>query len=159
MLEHLPLVDRTEWQPYAARLLSVGPDGTDDVLPALTEASNVLTAPDLAFLFADSVLSEVDISANIPELGGNRIAGAIDKLVISDDRVLAVDFKTNTIVPDSPALVPDGLLRQMGAYHSALQAIYPGRDVQTAILWTKTAQLMLLPHEIVRDALRLPTTS
>jgi len=36
----------------------------------------------------------------------------------------------------------------------ALQQIYPDRRVQTAVLWTNAAQLMLLPHEIVIQSLQ-----
>ena len=73
--------------------------------------------------------------------------GYIDRLVISDDKVLAVDFKSNREIPSSPAGTPEGILRQMGAYHEALQAIYPEREVNVAILWTRPAQLMKLSAE------------
>ena len=159
LLETLPGLDRADWPDYAARLLAIGENATDDTAAALSEATRILDAPHLSHLFGDHVLSEVDLSANLPELNGDRIAGAIDKLIVTEKTVLAVDFKTNAIVPQSPETVPEGLLRQMGAYHSALAAIYPDHDVQTAILWTRTADLMPLPHEIVRDALRRAATS
>jgi ATP-dependent helicase/nuclease subunit A len=54
---------------------------------------------------------------------------------------------------DRPGDTPEGLLRQMGAYAYALAAIYPGRTVETALLWTRTATLMPLPHDIVTAAL------
>ena len=38
-----------------------------------------------------------------------------------------------------PSAVPEGILRQMGAYRAALAAIWPDRRVETAILWTRTA--------------------
>ena len=75
------------------------------------------------------------------------------------DSVLAVDFKTNAGVPDAPDDVPEGLLRQMGAYAAALERVFPGRRIETAILWTRTATLMPLPHKTVTAALRAPPTS
>jgi ATP-dependent helicase/nuclease subunit A len=33
----------------------------------------------------------------------------------------------------------------MGAYAEMLGAIYPGREIATAILWSRTAMLMELP--------------
>jgi ATP-dependent helicase/nuclease subunit A len=57
-------------------------------------------------------------------------------------------------VPDGPADVPEGLLRQMGAYAEMLRAIYPGREIATAILWSRTAVLMELPDDLVTEALR-----
>ena len=71
--------------------------------------------------------------------------------------MLAVDFKTNATVPDTPAEVPAGLLAQMGAYAVALAQIYPDRRIDLAILWTRTATLMDLPHDIVMAAMH--TTS
>jgi ATP-dependent helicase/nuclease subunit A len=41
----------------------------------------------------------------------------------------------------------------MGAYRAALMAIWPDRQVGTAILWTRTATLMPLPDALVDAAL------
>ena len=77
-----------------------------------------------------------------------------EQLISSPSRVcLAVDFKSNRTIPDSATNCPEGLLRQMGAYAHALQAIYPDRTIETAILWTHAATLMLLPQDIVNAAL------
>jgi len=81
-----------------------------------------------------------------------QMLGVIDRLIVTQNRVLAVDFKTNSVVPASPAEVPQGLLAQMGAYLDALQQIYPSQSVDIAILWTKTATLMPLDHDIMRQA-------
>jgi ATP-dependent helicase/nuclease subunit A len=57
------------------------------------------------------------------------------------------------VVPDTPQSCPDGILRQMGAYHAALQQLYPEREIRLAILWTRNATLMHLPHDLVTDTL------
>jgi ATP-dependent helicase/nuclease subunit A len=156
LLEILPTVSRDTWPDTAARLLANGPDAaTGANLDALlTEAQGVLTEPALAHLFAPDVLAEVPISANIDALQNRRIHGTIDALVITPNTVLAVDFKTNRVVPDTPEACPDGLLRQMGAYAHALATIYPNRKIQTAFVWTRTATLMPLPHDLVSNALK-----
>ena len=41
----------------------------------------------------------------------------------------------------------------MGAYQLAVQEIYPDRQIQMEVLWTRTGELMRLPHDIVSDAL------
>ena len=76
-----------------------------------------------------------------------------DRLVVTPDEILAVDFKTNAVVPDTPNSVPDGILRQMGAYTHALAQIYPTKRIETAIVWTRTGHLMDLPAEITKTAL------
>ena len=116
----------------------------------LAEAVAVLSSPDLSDLFSPNALSEVAITAT---LQGQRIAGTIDRLVILTDRVIAVDFKSNKIVPRTVAEVPDGILRQMGAYAHALAQIYPDRRIETAIVWTSVPKLMHLDPETVRAAL------
>ncbi len=155
LLEHLPGRPPAQW-PALARNLLAGrfADASDTgIKEALAEAESVLGAPGLAGVFAPDALAEVDISANLPPLGGLRIQGSIDRLIVTPDRVLAIDFKTNATVPDTPGDVPDGILRQMGAYYAALAQIYPDRPVEIAILWTGSATLMRIPHDIVIRAL------
>jgi ATP-dependent helicase/nuclease subunit A len=147
LLEHLPGQPPQDWPQLAQNLLQDAPDSA----ALLAEAQAVLTQPSLAPVFAKETLAEVPISA---DLDGQRLHGVIDRLIVSPDRVLAVDFKTNATVPQSPQHCPDGLLRQMGAYAHALAQIYPDRVVDTALLWTRTATLMPLPHDLVTAALQ-----
>ena len=79
--------------------------------------------------------------------------GTIDRLVITPDHVLAIDFKSNAVVPRSEAEVPEGILRQMGAYAAALRLIWPERRGETAGLWTRTGVLMPLGPARVAAAL------
>lgn len=161
LLEFLPQVPASDWPATAARLLSTGAEAATgaELSLLLDEAAKVLTRPSLQPLFAADALAEVAVSANLDALQGRRIHGVIDRLVLSDDRVLAVDFKTNALVPDGPAACPEGILRQMGAYAEALRAVYPDRRIETAILWTRTATLMPLPHDLVKQALETTTTA
>ncbi|EBA17032.1 ATP-dependent DNA helicase, UvrD/Rep family protein [Roseobacter sp. SK209-2-6] len=146
LLEHLPLLPPEQWQERATALLS----GVHDQKELLDEASAVLLARDLEHVFAPDSLAEVAITA---DLGQHKLYGIIDRLVITSDYVLAVDFKSNATTPKSAGDCPDGLLRQMGAYAHALGQIYPDKEIRTAIIWTRMAQLMMLPHEVVTDAL------
>jgi ATP-dependent helicase/nuclease subunit A len=79
--------------------------------------------------------------------------GRVDRLVVEPGRVLIIDFKSNQAVPDSPEAVPEGILRQMGAYRAALRQIWTDREVETAVLWTRRARLMPLPAPLVDAAL------
>ena len=155
LLEHLPGVAPEARPDLATALLAFGEDAAaePEARQLAAEVGRLVDDPELSDLFGPDSLAEVDITAALPELGRTRIHGAIDRLVIGPDRVLAVDFKTNRVVPTGPDDVPEGLLRQMGAYLSALRQIYPGRRVDVALLWTATGTLMPLPHDIVMDAL------
>ena len=124
---------------------------TPDNVAAQQEAIRVLTDPALRFLFASRWLSEVSVTA---DLGREKLAGKIDHLLFEPGRILAIDFKTNRTVPASAEDVPEGILRQMGAYLHALQQIYPGQSIETGIVWTNVPLFMPLPHETVMRALR-----
>lgn len=138
LLEHLPDADPAEWPALARRLLEDAPDSDD----LLAEARPVLMAPHLAPIFAPGTLAEVAVTA---EFEGQRLSGTIDRLVVEPDRVLAVDFKSNRIVPDKAQDIPDGIRRQLAAYAAALAQVYPDRRIEVAVLWTRTATLMPVP--------------
>ncbi|MGO4914625.1 double-strand break repair helicase AddA [Pseudogemmobacter sp. W21_MBD1_M6] len=160
LLEHLAAYPQPDWPRLAQDILSTGEDISDptEAGQLMVEATRVLTDTGLAHLFTPDALTEVDISAALPELAGARILGAIDRLIIGDDRVLAIDYKSNQSVPATAGDVPHGILAQMGAYAAALSQIFPEREVQTAILWTTSATLMPLPHNMVSAALRSSAT-
>ncbi|MBD3765681.1 MAG: double-strand break repair helicase AddA, partial [Rhodobacterales bacterium] len=145
LLEHLPGLPRADW-PARAQALA-GPAAQ----PLLEEARAILDAPDLAPLFGPDTLAEVPLTGT---LLGRRALGVIDRLVVGPDRVLAVDIKSNRLVPDRPETVPEGLLRQMGAYAALLAPLFPGRQIDTALLWTATPRLMPLPGALVMAALQ-----
>lgn len=160
LLEHLPSAPKESWDRFASELLSFGDDiaTPDELNELLHSARAVLEAPSVAHVFLPGTLAEVDIAAPIPGTP-NRIVGTIDRLIITPQSVTIVDFKTNQIVPDRPEDIPEGLLRQMGAYAMAMAQIYPDRQIETAILWTQTATLMPIPHDMVRDAFAAAPTS
>ncbi|MXU64746.1 double-strand break repair helicase AddA [Oceanomicrobium pacificus] len=149
---------RTTHATAARRLLARAGVPEDRQQQVMDEALAVLADPALGAVFGPDSLPEVAVTAPLDTLGGTPILGRIDRLLVASDRVMAVDFKTNRDVPDSAAEVPDALLRQMGAYAEALGLIYPDRRVETAILWTRTATLMPLPHADVICALRKAAT-
>ncbi len=145
LLEHLPAVDPKDRAKTTRNLLP--PDATGDIA---NEALAVLGKAELGFLFEANTLSEVSVTA---AFGENRLMGTIDRLIVGPNKVLAVDFKSNAVVPDSPEACPEGVLRQLGAYAVALKQVYPDREIETAIVWTRTAEIMYLPHDIVTAAL------
>ena len=144
LLEHLPQHPPADWP------LLAGSDDTD----LFDEARSVLDDPGLAHLFGPDSLAEVPFAA---ALGGRQVVGSIDRLVVTPTQVLAVDFKSNREVPVRAEDVPEGILRQLGAYAEGLAQIYPGRRIEVAVLWTRGPVLMPLSRDIVRAALARTT--
>jgi ATP-dependent helicase/nuclease subunit A len=114
----------------------------------------VLEDPAFAPIFAPGTLAEVAVSA---PWNGRRLAGTIDRLLIGPDRVLIIDYKSNSLIPDRPEATPEGILRQLGAYAHMVAQIYPEHRIETAVLWTRRPVLMPVDPEIVRSALQRTT--
>jgi hypothetical protein len=142
LLEHLPELPETERAAAAARLVP-DPALRDQ---AFAQAAGLMAADHLGAVFRPGpgarVMREVALAA--PGPGGVPLMGIIDRLILTEGRALAIDYKTNRLVPPSAAEVPGGLVRQMAAYRHALGAILPGRAVEVAILWTATGRMMTL---------------
>ena len=144
LLEHLSGHPENGWgDTLATHLGDTALDGVFD------EVKSTLTHPDFAFLFDDAALAEVTITADLP-IG--RMHGTIDRLIINDNVILAVDFKSNRGVPGAPEDTPEGILRQMAAYRCGLAQIYPKQRIDTAVVWTAKSSLMYLPHSLVNAA-------
>jgi len=139
-----------ESEAAGARALHSSGLPTDLVAQAQADAKRVRATPHLAHLFAPGTLAEVPITA---KMGTHRLHGTIDRMIVTDDVVHVIDFKTNRTVPSTPDQTPEGVLRQMGAYAEAVAQIYPNHMQTLSILWTQTAELMHLPHDIVTTAL------
>ncbi|MEO0486760.1 MAG: double-strand break repair helicase AddA [Pseudomonadota bacterium] len=145
LLEVLPVLPEAHWAARAeADLGALG-------LSLLPLARALITAPDLAEVFGPASRAEVPFTA---EVAGTRLAGSIDRLIVTDTRVLIVDFKSNALEPGDATEVPLGLLRQMGAYAAAMGQVFPDHQIDVAILWTGSGRLMPLPHSAVIEALQ-----
>ncbi|WP_299684623.1 double-strand break repair helicase AddA [uncultured Tateyamaria sp.] len=151
LLEELPRVSQAAQVAVADRICAGTVLPETEVADARAEALTVLNTPDLGPVFHPETLAEVPFVA---QLGDHVLRGTIDRLIVGPDSIEIIDFKSNRVVPSGPVHVPDGLLRQMGAYVHAIAQIYPDRRITCAILWTHTATLMPLPHDIVTQTLR-----
>ncbi|SDI80272.1 double-strand break repair helicase AddA [Lutimaribacter saemankumensis] len=152
LLEHLPTHPEREWEAVARQILSNGPDRaeSDEFRAVYDEALRNLSDPGLSHIFSPDTLAEVALSAMLGQ--DRRLSGIVDRLVIDADRVLAVDFKTNATIPDDAQTIPEGILRQLGAYAHALRQIYPHHRIETAVLWTHHGTLMTVPDALTDAA-------
>ena len=73
------------------------------------------------------------LAATLPD--GTVVAGTVDRLLVEEDRVSVVDFKTGK-VPEREDAIPADHRAQMAAYIAALRVIFPGRDVRASLLYT-----------------------
>jgi ATP-dependent helicase/nuclease subunit A len=120
--------------------------GESDREELLASSLAVLADPRWAELFGPSAVAEVPLAATV---GGQVIAGTADRLLVEPERVLVADFKTARRPPASLEQVPLSTVRQMAAYVAALGAIYPGRRIEAAVLYTQTPRLIALPPDLL----------
>ncbi|ANK79491.1 MAG: double-strand break repair helicase AddA [Rhizobiales bacterium NRL2] len=116
----------------------------------LAEALGVIAAPEMAAAFAPGSRAEAAIAGVI---GGHVVSGQVDRLAVTNDSVLIVDYKTNRPPPQEVAGVPLAYLRQMALYRAVMRRIHPDREVRCALVWTVEARLMALPAERLDHAL------
>jgi len=114
-----------------------------DLRRALVEdACAIIGDPAHVAIFSADALAEAPIAAVVD---GQVIAGTVDRLLVTPDRVTIVDFKTGRRVPGGLDQVPAHHLMQMGAYAAALAVIFPGRAIDAALLYTSGPMLVPLP--------------
>lgn len=153
LLENLAGTPPDDWKRIGEAVLRLRKtDITPDQMAALREeAETVLRTKALTPFFTGEALAEVPLTADLENLG--PILGIIDRMILKDEEIIVVDFKSNRTVPASAAQCPEAILRQMGAYAAMLAQIYPSHRIETGILWTRTATYMPLPHDLVTSAL------
>jgi ATP-dependent helicase/nuclease subunit A len=83
-------------------------------------------------LFAPASLGEVPLAATLPD--GRVIAGTVDRLLVEEERVSVIDYKTGRVAAGDD--IPNSHRAQMAAYVEALQVIFPGRQVSASLLYT-----------------------
>lgn len=143
LFERLPGVDAMERRRVADLWLERQAGFADGAERAalVDEAMGIIGDPRFAALFGPEALAEAPVAATVE---GIVIAGTIDRMLIEDDRVLLVDFKTGLKAPLTADEVPTAHRRQMAAYAAALNVIFPDRRIDAALLYTSGPRLILL---------------
>jgi ATP-dependent helicase/nuclease subunit A len=120
-----------------------------DQIPLIRhEVLNLLTAEEFAPFFGEGSLAEVSFASLIGDLH-RHVSGRIDRLAIAPDAIHVVDFKTDRFPPLEVSDVDPVYIGQLAVYARALRAIYPGRKVNAALLWTADPRLMVVPEALL----------
>lgn len=148
LFERLPPVAPDARRDAGSRWLERAGQAFDaDARAAMLDAVlAVLDDPAHAALFGPGSLAEIPFSALVD---GQVIAGSMDRLLVSDDAVRVIDYKTGVAVPGSAEAVPPGYLKQMAAYAAALAVIFPDKRVEAALLFTGGPRLIDLPPALL----------
>jgi ATP-dependent helicase/nuclease subunit A len=150
MLARLPEVAPEERASVARTFLAARGVEADDADALVKETLAVIEGRDFAAAFSPQARAETAIVAELPELGEDaRVAGRLDRIVVTDDTVFAIDFKTNRPPPARVEDVAALYLTQMALYREALRKVFPTRRIASALVWTEGPSLMPLPDDVL----------
>lgn len=155
LLQLLPDLAPGERRTAAGRLLAAERDLTDDQRAEMASAAfGVLEDDRFAAVFGPGSRPEVSVAGGARGLPAElKIAGRVDRLVVTPDRVLVVDYKTNRPSPDRIEQADPAYLSQMAVYAAVLAEVFPDRPIEAAIVWTDGPKLMAVPEKVMAAAL------
>ncbi|MCF8473256.1 MAG: double-strand break repair helicase AddA [Emcibacter sp.] len=150
LLEILPDMPTERQFDAAQRFLSQSAYGlrSDDVTKIIEQVRYILEDERFAEVFSPHSRAEVSL---VGLAGTVAVSGQVDRLVVTDSRVLIIDYKTNRPPPHDVMDVPRLYLRQMAAYRAVLADIYPDKTIICLLLWTDVARLMELPEAMLEQ--------
>lgn len=143
LFERLPAIAPDRRAGAADRWLRGAQGVTEDAERAdfIRDALAVLDDQRFAPIFAPDALAEAPVAGVVD---GQVISGTVDRLLVAQDRVLVVDFKTGRRVPQDADAVSPHHKAQMAAYVAVIRGIFPDRPVRAALLYTSGPALIEL---------------
>jgi len=155
LLQSLPEAPESERRKLAADMLEIEPDLTaKQRKEILATTLAVLDHPDLSPVFAPGGVAEAAIvgwGPGLPE--GVQISGRADRLIVTANEAVIVDFKTNRPAPERIEDAPESYIAQMATYRAVLSARLKGRKVRCALVWTDGPSVMPIPDHMLDSAL------
>jgi ATP-dependent helicase/nuclease subunit A len=156
LMQALPDIPAERREDAAERYLA---NAATEFLPAerIAMAKQVLAILDdktFAEIFAPGSRAEVPIVGLIRRNGADPIPvpGLVDRLAITGDTVLIVDYKTDRLIPNRLDEV-EHYVTQLALYRAVLAGVFPGKTVRAALLFTIGPKLMEVPATVMDKAL------
>ncbi len=155
LLQALPDLPAEERAAAARAILGREPDLDPGQAEEMARAAlGVLENARFAAVFGPGSRAEAAIAGAAPGLPpGLAVSGRLDRVLVEPDRVLVVDFKTNRPAPGRIEDADPGYVLQMAVYAAVLAAVFPGRRVEAALVWTDGPKLMPIPEKMMAAAL------
>lgn len=160
LLEHLPALPLHNREAAArafvdTRGVALSPAARESIV---SETLAILNNSNFAEIFSPLSRAEVAIAATLPRPSGGgpdlKLNGQIDRLVMTGNTVLIIDYKTNRPPPHKVEAVAPAYLFQLAAYVLALQEIYPAKKIRAGLLWTDGPRLMEIPDSVIQSHIR-----
>lgn len=148
----MPDLPEAERSPAAARFLAHPGHALDPASQAtlLKEVMTLLGDPQFAAIFRPEARTEAPLAGRI---ANRTVVGQVDRLLVTHDTVLVVDYKTNRPPPSVVTDVDPAYLDQMALYRGLLVQVFPSHRIEAALIWTHAARLMPLPNDLLDQRL------
>ena len=156
LIEILPSIEKSKRVEIATNVLKQMLKDEFDNLSTqiISDVIKILDDEKFTELFAPNGKSEIEVTGLIE--GANKknieITGRIDRLIINENEILIVDFKTTRQPPQTIAQVQKEYIIQLGIYYLLLEKLYPSHTIKCALLWTHNATLMEIDKKIHTSA-------
>lgn len=119
----------------------------------LAAAENILNDAALSELFQPGGRAEAAVIGTSHKLPNLVINGRVDRLVVTPNRVLVIDFKTDQPAPDEVSQVAESYITQMAAYAAVLEEAFPNREIVAVLCWTDGPRMMRIPDALLSESL------
>ena len=156
LLEVLPALPADERVAAAERYLARACPGwrPEEAERIAQSVFAILDDPAFAPVFAPGSRAEVSVMGTLRLAGKERaVSGRLDRLAITGDRVLIVDYKTNRPPFLTAASVPHAYKAQLAIYRAVLEPLYPGCRIEAALVFTEAPVLVPLDPQTLDAAL------
>lgn len=149
LFERLPAVPEEDRVPLANQWLEKSAGVADPSFrkELVSDACRIISDARYSDLFSPDALGEAPIAAVVGD--GLVVSGTVDRLLVTDEKILVADFKTGRKAPETTEEIPRMHLKQMAAYAAALRTIFPDRRVEAALLYTSGPVLHMLPDDVL----------
>lgn len=110
--------------------------------------------PDLQPVFSAHGQPEVAVMGTLTL--GNRefaVSGRIDRMAVTEDSVVLLDYKTNRVPPREAAEISYAHRAQLAIYREILRPLYPAKRFDCVLVYTETAQIFTLDEATLSAAL------
>lgn len=152
LLQVLPDIAPDQREAAARRYVALGapemsPRDHDQLIGS---ALGVMAEPEFAPIFAADSRAEVAVAGDI-SLGGRtyRVNGTIDRLAVTDTKILIVDYKTNRPPPRTLDAVAPAYILQLALYRELLKPLYPAHAIEAALVFTEAPLLIGLAPSLM----------
>lgn len=157
LLQVLPNLPADEWRFNAEnylqnRLPGLTAQERDDMIDSVI---NVMTDQKFSAIFSSESASEFSIMGSLMVKDEERIvSGRIDRLVVEEDRLLIVDYKTNFKAPSDISEISPSYIAQLAIYRAVLAPLYPNKTIEAGLLYTRTPKIIEVPDHILDAAMQ-----